>query len=155
MARALDAPDATARMKRMLGAEFVLGAAVVAVTALLVNLAPARTESQVSGPFISDVRMGDDNLNVLIDPREVGENAIHLTLTDASGAPVEVRKMDVLFSLPSEGIGPLEGAGRELAPGHFVIEGRQLSLSGDWKLVVEAKIDKFTQETAEVEVTVP
>ena len=155
MARALDAPDAGTRMKRTLGAEFVLGAAVIAVTALLVNLAPARTESQVSGPFIADVRMGDDNLNVLIDPREVGENSIHLTLTDPSGAPVEVRKMDVLFSLPSEGIGPLEGAGRELAPGHFVIEGRQLSLSGDWKLEVQAKIDRFTQETAQVEVPVP
>jgi len=155
LARAQEAPDATAKMKRALGAEFLLGATVIAATALLVNLAPARTEAQVSGPFIADVRMGDDNLNVLLDPREVGKNSVHLTLTDASGAPVEVRRMNVLFSLPAEGIGPLEGAGRELAPGHFVVEGRQISLSGDWKLVVEARLDRFTQETAEIKVTVP
>jgi copper transport protein len=155
LARAVDAPDATATMKRTLGAELLLGAAVIAATALLVNLAPARTEAEVTGPFVADVRMGDDNLNVLVDPREVGENSVHLTLTDPSGAPVEVRRMDVLFSLPSEGIGPLEGAGRELATGHFVVQGRQISVPGDWTLVVEARLDRFSQETAEVEVTVP
>jgi copper transport protein len=154
LARAGDAVDAAGKMKRTVGAEIMLGAAVIAVTALLVNLPPARTEVEASGPFVADVRMGDDNLNVLLDPREVGANTIHLTLTEASGEPVRVRAMTVRFSLEAEGIGPLVGKGKRLAPGHFAVQGRQISAPGVWSLVVTARFDRFTEKRVEVEVPV-
>jgi copper transport protein len=154
LARAGDAVDAAGKMKRTVGAEVMLGAGVIAVTALLVNLPPARTEVEASGPFVADVRMGDDNLNVLLDPREVGANTIHLTLTEPSGEPVRVRAMNVRFLLEAEGIGPLVGKGKKLAPGHFAVQGRQISAPGDWTLVVTARFDRFTEKRVEVEVPV-
>lgn len=141
-------------LRKVVRTEVALGAVVIALTALLVNLPPAKTEAGVSGPFIADVAMGTDTLNVIIDPNRVGENIIHLTATTPEGTPVEIKGMKVRFRMPAEDIGPIVATGRKLAPGHFVVQGHQLTIPGDWTLSIEARIDKFTNTTAEVKVTV-
>lgn len=151
--RAADA-SALGTLRRVVMVEVVLGVVVLGLTALLVNLPPARVEAGVSGPFIDDVALGESNLNVVIDPNEVGQNIVHLTATTPSGTPSEIKSMKVRFSMPAEDIGPITSDGRELAPGHFVVEGRQLSVPGEWVLEIEARIDKFTNERAEVKVSV-
>jgi len=140
--------------RRLLAGEVALAVVVLALTAVLVNLAPARLEAGVSGPFIADVRLGENNLNVLVDPNEVGRNQIHLTASEPAGAPVRVKEMRVLFRMPSEDIGPLRAGGRRLAPGHYVVSGRQLSVPGEWVLEVVARMGRFTEERTRVEVTV-
>jgi hypothetical protein len=62
--------------------------------------------------------------------------------------------MKVRFSMPAQDIGPLTGKGTQLGPGHFVVQGNQLSVPGEWTLQIEARIDRFTNAAAEVEVTV-
>ena len=74
-------------LRRLVALEVVLVAVVLAVTALLVNLAQAHVEARVSGPYIADVELARYDLNVLVDPNEVGANEIHLTVTEASGTP--------------------------------------------------------------------
>ncbi len=141
-------------LRRVVRAEIALGAIVVALTALLVNLPPAKTEAGVSGPFVTEVALGEDSLDVIIDPNEVGENIVHLTATSPDGSPAPIQGMKVRFRMPAEGIGPIEATGRELAPGHFVVQGHQLTAPGDWVISVEARIDKFTNANAEFEVNV-
>ena len=156
--RAMTAPDegqsGLKTLKRVVGAEIVLGVVVLALTALLVNLPPARVAAGVSGPFVEDVALGSNNLNVVVDPNRIGENFVHLTVSTPAGGPVEIQAMKVRFSMPEQEIGPLIGKGKRLGPGHFVVQGRQLSLAGEWLLEIEARIDKFTNENAEVKVTV-
>jgi copper transport protein len=149
------APEvALAKLRRLVGVEVALGVVVVAITALLVNLPPAKSAAGVTGPFITDVKLGDDDLNVLVDPNEVGENEVHLTLTSPTGAPVPVKEMTVLFSVPSKNIGPIEGKGRKLAVGHYVVQGHQLSIPGRWTLEIVVRTSRFDEERVSVPVEV-
>jgi copper transport protein len=88
---------AVSTLRRAVLAEVLLAVVVVAVTALLVNLPPARVAAGVEGPFITDVRLGEHRLNVLVEPNRVGENEVHLTVTQRSGAPAPLEDMRVLF----------------------------------------------------------
>jgi len=143
-----------AALRRLLGAEVGLILVVLALTAFLVNLPPAKVATTTSGPFVADVRLGDHNLDVLVDPNEVGENEVHLTVTTPAGAPVHVKDMRVLFRMPEQQIGPLVGKGTELAHGHFVVQGRQLSVPGEWQLEIVARMGRFEEERATVRVQV-
>ena len=140
-------------LKRLVAIEVVLAVAVVSVTAFLVNLPPARVAAGIDGPFITDVALGEDELNVLVDPNKVGENEVHLTVTTPEGAPVDVREMRVLFTMPAESIGPIVGQGTKLAKGHFVVQGHQLSVGGRWTLEVVARISRFEEVRTRVPVT--
>lgn len=139
------------KLRRTVTVEVGLAVVVVAVTALLVNLPPARSEVESGRPLVTDVRIGDNNLNVLVDPARVGENIVHLTATRPSGAPMDVRGMTVRFELPARDIGPLVARGRKLAPGHYVVQGHQLSVAGEWRVGILVGIDKFTQQRAIVQ----
>ncbi|MGH2808287.1 MAG: copper resistance CopC/CopD family protein [Actinomycetota bacterium] len=157
--RAADADDddgrgALSRFRKLLLGEVGLAAVVLALTALLVNLPPAKVEAGVEGPFITDVRLGDDNLNVLIDPNEVGANEMHFTVSEASGAPAPIKAMRILFRMPDEDIGPLVAQGKRLAPGHYIVQGSQLSVAGEWHLEVVARTNRFDEERTEVVVRV-
>ncbi len=146
--------EALATLRRLIGGELALAVAVIAATALLVNLSPARVDAGIEGPFTGTVRLGDDNLDVLVDPNEVGANQVHLTAVTPSGEPVRIKQMNVLFTMPSEDIGPIVGEGKKLAPGHFVVQGNQLSVPGEWSFEIVARLDKFTEERTTVSVTV-
>lgn len=141
-------------LHRLIAAEVALILGVLAVTAFLVNLPPARVEAGVSGPFVQDVRLGPYSLNVVVRPNNVGENDVHLIATTREGAPVHAREMRVLFRMPEEEIGPLVGRGEELAHGHFVVRGRQLSIPGEWHLEIVARTGRFDEERATVGVPV-
>jgi len=141
-------------LRRSMIAEVGLAAVVIGATALLVNIAPARVAAGLEGPFIADVRIGSDDLNVIVDPNRVGENEVHLTVTEPNGAATQVQAMRVLFRMPSEGIGPLIGEGVQLAPGHFVVQGRQLSVAGGWTLEIVARTGRFDEERTSVRVIV-
>lgn len=141
-------------LKRLVGFEVGLVVVVLGLTAVLVNLAPARTEAGVTGPFLTDVSLGDYNLDLIVDPNEAGENIIHLTATTPQGRPAPIKEMRVLFRLPSEGIGPLVGKGTKLAPGHFVVQGRELSIPGEWTLEVVARLNRFDEARTEIQVRV-
>ena len=103
-------------LRRTVVAEVALATAVIAVTAALVNLPPARVDAGVTGPFVTDVRFESNNLNVIVDPNRVGANAVHLTATGPTGAPVPIKEARVLFRMPAEDVGPLVGEGTKLAP---------------------------------------
>lgn len=144
---AADTSDAPLRgFKRILMAEVALAAIVLALTALLVNLPPAKVEARVEGPYIADVRLDESNLNVIVDPNRVGENDIHLTATLASGAPLKATEMRILFTMPEEDIGPIVARGKKLAPGHFFIQGNQLSVPGEWRLEVVVRVSRFEEK---------
>jgi copper transport protein len=132
-------------LRRLVLIEVALALVVIGVTSLLVNLPPARVEAGVTGPFITDTALGDYRLNVLVEPNRVGENQVHLTATEQSGSPAPVKQMEVLFRMPAEEIGPLHGKAKRLAQGHYVVQGRQLSVPGQWQIEVIARTGPFDE----------
>lgn len=146
---ATGAARAWSSLRRTVTTEVVLASVVVALTALLVNLVPARVAAGIDGPHVADIALGEYRLNVIVDPNQVGENQIHLTATTRTGAAAPVHEMRVLFRMPEQDIGPIVAEGVHLAPGHFVVQGRQLSVAGRWVLEVVVRTGRFDEERAE------
>ena len=143
------------RLRRLVRWEVAGATAVLVLTAFLVNLPPARVEAGVEGPFTARIQLGDvGHVDVVVDPNLVGENEVHLTLVGHDGLPVDAEEMRVRFRMPEAGIGPLVGQGTRLGVGHFVVQGRQLSVSGEWELEIVIRLGDFDEERARVTVNV-
>ena len=151
------------------GIELAIMVAIVAVTAVLVNAEPARTEAMMEGmamedgamgteagdheAFESDVDLGAMMAHVVVEPAMPGENSIHLTFDHADAE--QLTEVGVSASLPSQEIGPLEFAAEPVQgqPGEYVAEGASLSLPGEWELRIEALMGEFDLLTGNI--TVP
>jgi copper transport protein len=141
-------------LRRLVGAEVAMGAIVIAITALLVNLPPARVEAGADEPSMSTASIGHHELHVTVDPGQVGENRIHLSATDDHGEPAQFDEIRVLFRMPEEDIGPLVATAEAMGPGEYVVHGHQLSVPGEWTLEIVARTGEFDQERTTVDVVV-
>ena len=159
------------RFLRVTAVELGIMAAIVAVTAVLINAEPARTELEMAKgedehaampgdtmteaghePFTGAVQLGDMRATVTVDPAMPGENTITITFMPSAEPPNEV---SVSASLPSEEIGPLDFTAEPdpAQPHAYVIEDASLSIAGDWELRVEALLGEFDLLTETI--TVP
>jgi copper transport protein len=142
-------------LKRVVSFEVILSVVVLTLTAWLITLAPARTAApSAEGPFQQTIALGEGRLDVLVTPNRVGENEVHLTAVTSAGAPLKVKQMRALFTMSEQEIGPIVGKGRLLAPGHFVVQGHQLSVPGTWDIEVVARTSRFDEERATFELNV-
>lgn len=89
-----DAPPVTAgtaRAGKLLGRTVrleVIGLALVlATTGVLVALQPAADAAGITAPFSATVPLGEDTLDLTVDPARAGVNQIHVYLFDASRRP--------------------------------------------------------------------
>ena len=151
------------------GVELAIMVAIVAVTAVLINAEPARTEAMMEEmamedgamgteagdqeAFESDVDLGEMMAHLVVEPAMPGENTIHLTFEHADAE--KLTKVSVAASLPSEDIGPLAFPAEPVQgqPGEYVAEGASLSLPGEWELRIEALMGEFDLLTETI--TVP
>jgi len=142
------------RLRKLVWFEAAIALVVLALTAFLVNLPPARVAAGVEGPFTKNITLGEHTYSVLVEPNEVGENEIHLAPSDSSMSMMpDIKEMKVLFTMPQEDIGPLVAKAETMGHG-FVVSGHQLSVPGDWTLEFVARIDRFDELRAEITVPV-
>jgi copper transport protein len=144
----------TRTFTRIAALELAVAAGVVAVTALLVAAPPARVVVAPAGLISVTSPIGPLELNLTLDPAQVGSNAVHVYLLDSSGRPAEADEAVIKASLPSAAVGPLEFKGTIAGPGHFQFIGTRLALPGRWSLRVEVRRGEFEQLTATVTVPV-
>jgi copper transport protein len=138
------------RFLRMASAELVVMAAIVGVTAGLVNAPPARTEVAMHGAYEQEVEVGPFMSHVTVDPAMPGANEIHLEFE--GDRPDEVR---ISASLPAREIGPLQyTAKRGMEPGALVVEDANLSPAGEWRLRIEARQGEFDLHTKTISVPI-
>jgi copper transport protein len=138
------------RFLRFAGAELVVMAAVVGVTAGLVNAPPARTEVAMHGPYEQEVELGTFMAHVTVMPAMPGPNEIHLEFEGER--PDAVR---VLASLPARDLGPLRyRAKRGDEARAFVVDAANLSVAGDWQLRIEARRGEFDLFTKNISVPI-
>jgi copper transport protein len=144
----LDAPDSAVAaiddqtvsgLRRSVGAEVALGVAVLIVTALLVNAAPARSAIQpklFAGSAVAGTGSNQVRVKVTIDPAAAGPNTIHVYTQKMDGTPQNVREMSATMSLPSEGIDGLKVPILKAGVDHYKAENAPISPSGKWKMTV-------------------
>ena len=158
------------RFLRAAGVELGIMVAIVAVTAVLVNAEPARTEAAMEmeegahteeptetaadhEPFEGMVMVGDTEVMVMVDPAMPGDNTIRLMFTSP---PENLTRVSASASLPSQQIGPLdfEAEPDPAEPGTYVIENAALSIAGEWELRIEALLGEFDLLTETIAVPI-
>jgi len=154
--RSPTAPRAWSLLRRSVRFEAVGLVLAIALTAVLVNVTPARNEAGVGGIFSETVALGDvGSVSIVVDPNQAGRNAIHLYFYDEDGRAAEVAEdVTVSLSLPASDIGPIVREPFRAGPAHFQIDGDELVTGGRWVIEVTAAVSRFEEATAEVEVLV-
>ena len=157
-----DAIRSTSRIAAALRTEVVGLTVVLAVTAVLVNLVPARTdgatrtaESLAATPVDVTVPFGPALVNVTATPGRTGSNEIHVAFLDTSGRPADLaQSIEVVLELPEAGVGPLTAKAAPSGTGHFVITSQLLGAPGTWQVTVVARMTEFDQERVALEMTI-
>jgi copper transport protein len=140
-------------LRRALRAEVALLVVVLGVTAALASYAPPVTAQ--SGPFSSETQFGPIELEMTVEPAQVGANNVHLYLFDAkTGAPFsKTKELKATASLPDKNISlPLEP---QLAgPGHYTIPDAFLNSTGEWQVDLTVRVSEFNEYTETVDVPI-
>jgi copper transport protein len=127
---------------------------VVIVTAALVNMEPARLAAS-PGVIEKTVPFGRGTAVVQVDPGEAGENSVHVYLLDATGGQQElVGEPTFSFTLDARDIGPIDREPYRAGPGHYIVDGREMSIPGTWTIEVHGRISQFEEAHATAQVNV-
>lgn len=140
------------RLRRAVGVEVVVGLLVLAVTALLVNAAPAY--SVENGPFLKSVLAQGHYYDLIVSPAKAGPNDVHVTAVTRGGGPADVLSYSVTFSEPGKDIAPIKVPLIRLAPGHYASYAFQLPFAGTWQMSVRALITDTEENTFTVKVPI-
>jgi copper transport protein len=145
-----------ATLLRTIQAEAVLLVAVVALTAIVVNVPPARTAVVAKADRVDITqRVDTGNVQLSVDPAIVGPNTVAVRYTDGTGQPINVaNSMSIEFSQPSAGLEPITRQVPASEPGVFVIQGNELSIPGTWTITIAVRTGDFTEQRTSFEVPV-
>lgn len=155
-----DSVDDGAAWKRMISIvrlEAIGLVMALAITSALVAIdapqPPRQTGPQIFNEWADLSRGGKVTMN--INPSRVGYNTIHIQYYDPSGRPDRnVTDAQIEFLLPQNGIGPIERKALRGGNGHFIYQGTELSIAGEWQVNVLGQITQFDQERTYFEVNV-
>lgn len=145
-----------ATLLRTIRAEAVLLVAVIALTAIVVNVPPARTAVVATTERVDTTqRVDTGTVQLSVDPATVGPNTVAVRYTDETGQPVNVaNSMSIEFSQPSAGLEPITRQVPASEPGVFVIQGNELSIPGTWTITIAVRTGDFTEQRTSFEVPV-
>jgi len=141
-------------LRRSTRGELAAMACVFAVTAALVAFAPPIDAA--TGPFALNTRLGPAELEAVIEPAQVGANAMHLYLIYATtgAAFTQTKQITITAALPSKGIGPLAENAYLSGPGHYTVPDAILSPAGTWTVTITDRVSLFDQYTVTLHVPV-
>src|SRR3546814_16257971 len=119
-------------MRTSLALEVVCLVAVVAITAVLVVVTPARSEMS-PGVVEKMVEIGDiGSIQVTVAPAATGANQVHLYKFDADGRPAEIVESTTLdLSLPSAGNGPINRKDKQASTPHLPRQTKHIAAASE------------------------
>ena len=147
--------DAWATLRRTVRLEVAGLVLVVGVTAVLVNLIPARDAAGITGPLSVRRPLGDElQVDITVEPNRVGTNEMHVYVFTAGGRPAKFDDVTVGLTMPSEDIGPIEREAERTGPGHWTVYAADFPVAGRWLVTVGAAPTKFEEVSADLPVDV-
>ncbi|MFJ3440304.1 copper resistance protein CopC [Streptomyces sp. NPDC086081] len=160
-------------LRRSVLAEAGVAVVLLAVTTVLTQTEPGRTEqeaeaasssssssssssaadSATSGaltlnmPFDTGGRNGKGVVTVDLDPARVGANEMHVYVERPDGQAFDIPEVKVEFTLKAKDIGPLPVVPDHLATGHWSANGVQIPMAGDWQVDVTVRTSDIDEVT--------
>jgi hypothetical protein len=139
-------PAVRSRFVRAAGGEVALLAVIVAVTAALVDEAPAKnavvplaianrpgvTTSTTAGPFRATVR---------VSPAVAGDDTLDMSVTGRHGEAPAIGEVDLAADPPKSGLPPVNLNVVQLSPTHFRVAHARLQPAGTWHLEMTVRTD--------------
>jgi copper transport protein len=100
--------------------------------------------------------LGPAELEMTLEPAEVGLNTAHIYLIDARNGTqfTQTKELTVTAKLPSKGIGPIALKTIPAGPGHYILNSAVLSPAGDWQLEVVDRVSEFEQHSRTIDVPI-
>ncbi|MCW3820458.1 copper resistance protein CopC [Micromonospora sp. DR5-3] len=157
------APAAAVRwLRRSVVGEILLGVAVVSITAVLVNTAPARTSyappvhTTVPIPAAaagSAAGLRDSSVEVKIEPARSGSNVADIYLTGPDGSLVAVPEISGQLESPDREVPALPITVTAAEPGHYVANSMSIPFPGVWVLRLDIRVSDFDETPVRVQFT--
>jgi copper transport protein len=142
------------QLGRVVRAEAVLLVMVVGLSAVLVNLTPARTSA--AGPQIARETFGKGSVELIVEPAKRGRNAIHLALYNDIGQLADLAPggITLTLSLPAANINGLAVTPIKLGPGHYLAATDAFTVPGTWRVHVQGVASEFQDLTADTQIKI-
>lgn len=137
-------------LRRAVAVEVAVGVAVLAVTALLVNAPPARSEAATGAqPNLVEATMKSSHLwvDVILTPGRSGVNDLHVSVLNPSGIPQIVQDLRLTLDLPERRIPPIAVPLSYLGSGHYLATGFTVPIPGTWRLTARPLLSQFDERT--------
>ncbi|MDQ0991813.1 copper resistance CopC/CopD family protein [Streptomyces sp. V3I7] len=154
-------------LRRSVLAEAGVAVVLLAVTTVLTQTEPGRTEqaaraatsassSAASGesgaltldmPFDTGGRNGKGVVRLDLDPARVGGNSLHVYVQRPDGRAYDIPEVKLAFTLTAKKIGPLSVAPDHITTGHWAANDVQIPMAGDWKVAVTVRTSDIDQVT--------
>ncbi|MFE2581209.1 copper resistance CopC/CopD family protein [Streptomyces sp. NPDC059378] len=167
--RLRDADPERHGLRRSVLAEAGVAVVLLAVTTVLTQTEPGRTEQDAKAttgssssassdpsasgavtldmPFDTGGKDGKGVVTVDLDPARVGANEMHVYVERPNGRGFDVPEVKVAFTLAAKSIGPLPVVPDHITTGHWAASGVQLPMAGDWKIAVTVRTSDVDQVT--------
>ena len=141
------------RLRTSVGIELALGVVVLAVAAVLVSQAPARTT--YVRPVDKTVALASGGTaEVELTPAKVGQNTLTVKVFDRGGKQVDARAVTATEALPSDQYGPLAVQMQKTGTGQYSTSSVALTKTGTWELVIRVQMSEFDRDVVQVDVKV-
>ncbi|MFC8368880.1 copper resistance CopC/CopD family protein [Streptomyces sp. NPDC057239] len=157
-------------LRRSVLAEAGIAVVLLAVTTVLTQTEPGRTEQEAAAatsasssssaptgqgtgavtlnmPFDTGGENGKGVVTVDLDPARVGDNDMHIYVEGPDGQAFDIPEVKVAFTLSAKGIGPLPVVPDHITTGHWSASGVQIPMTGDWKVEVTVRTSDIDQVT--------
>jgi copper transport protein len=146
------------RLRWSVAAEAMIAAAVLAVTAVLVNTPTARetfTPPASAGvAFNTGGPGGRGSVSVTMTPAVLGPNRIRVSVTGTTDRPYRPQQIQMSLEFPARHLGPLAAALTPAGPGQYASAPVTVTITGQWQLWITVRSDAFDETTVIVPVSV-
>jgi copper transport protein len=157
-------------LRRSVLAEAGVAVVLLAVTTVLTQTEPGRTEQEAKAatssssssstadaatsgaltlnmPFDTGGQDGKGVVTIDLDPARVGANEMHVYVERPDGQAFDIPEVKVEFTLEAKDIGPLPVVPDHLATGHWSANGVQIPMAGDWQVDVTVRTSDIDEVT--------
>jgi copper transport protein len=142
--------DGYRKLRRSIGAELVLGAAVLGVVALWRFTPPPRSLALFKAePAVAHLQTAAAQADVTISPGHVGRAVITVMVMTGDYGPLDAKQLAVILSNPAAGVEAIRREARKPGDGTWRVEGVMLPAAGSWTIRVEILVTDFDLERLE------
>ncbi|WP_033309839.1 copper resistance protein CopC [Streptomyces iakyrus] len=156
-------------LRRSVLAEAGIAVVLLAVTTVLTQTEPGRTEQEAKAassssasassdtgasgaltlnmPFDTGGEDGKGIVTIDLDPARAGDNEMHVFVERPNGRAFDIPEVKVEFTLKAKDIGPLPVVPDHIATGHWSANGVQIPMAGDWQVDVTVRTSDIDEVT--------